>query len=302
MKHILGILFAVSAAVLWSFFSLLTKQIYILSDISPYDMVYFRCLLPLVFTLIYAHIAGIDILAIRREISTEMFYRALIWAFIVTLNFISMKIMILSRYMILLSTGPMMTSIMGYFALHERLSIFDGISCIASFIGVVLVAMNPHAGGSGLTKEPGWAFILPLVSAFTGSIGDLLQRKYSAKIHFAAAQAWLYAATMCVVPFVSLGVHGYCQTSFAGFSLKTLIYLMMFGVVGFVAITCYILSLKYEKAGRVAAISYLQILNIIAIDAFYFDIAIDGRDILAASLIVGCSFTITLLKAFEIIS
>ncbi len=301
VKHIVGILLAVMAAILWPIFSLLTKQIYITSNISPYDMVYFRCLTPLIFTLIYAAVAKVDLLEIKFSISRDMFFRALLWVTTVTLNFISMKIMILSRYTILFSICPIITSILGYFMIGERLTVFDIISCIGSFVGFTIIAANPHGGGAGVQKEAWWAFLVPLTSAFLSSIGDILQRKYASKIHFAVAQTWLYAATMCFVPGISLGIHSCEGTAFAGFPLIAYLYLFLLGCVSSVAITCNIASLKYEKAGRVAAISYLQILNIIVIDAFYFQVEISTLDILAAGIIISCSFTIAVLKAFEVI-
>jgi len=302
--QIFGIMCAILAALLWSFFAMVSKQIYITSNISPFDMVYFRCFVPLVISMFYIVYMRINILKISKEIAADFTIRCLSWAILVILNFISMKIMTLSRYTIILFTGPIFTSIFGYFMLGDKLSIYDFVSCISSFIGVIIVATNPNSQkkSSVMQDEPWWAFLCPLISAIITGMSDNIQRRISTKIDKIVLQSWLYMATMCIAPMISFGFHSYESESFRGFSIVAIILLIVHGFIGIIAINFYMLSLKYEKAGRAAAVNYLQIVFISMIDVFYFGLSVDLRDILGAILIIACSFTITFLKAFDIIS
>ena len=299
LKQILGILCALGASIVWPFFSFVTKQIYIITNISFFDMVYFRCLIPFLLTLIYIVFTGVGMFAIPKDVSSNVFIRIMCWTACVILNFISMKIMSLTKYVVIISTGPMLTSLMGYIMINERLSIYDIISCISSFCGVVLITTNPNSDKANpiVANEPWWGFMSPLASAIIASIGDILQRTFCTKVNHFIVQMWMYISACIVVTFLSLASHSAGDLNFPSFTVTGVFALILMGAIGVLGITMYMLSLKYEKAGRVAAIGYLQIFFMMLIDTFYYKIHLTMRDITGALIIMICSGIITIFKA-----
>lgn len=267
-------------------------------------MIYFRCLFPLLLTVPFAIVTGVSLFDIPKEVSFDVCIRNILWAVCVCLNFIAMKIMPLTKYTVILSTAPIMTSVLGYFTINEKLSVFDFISCISSFVGVILIVTNPDKDRSNpiIANDPWWSFLLPAVSALFASTGDIFQRKFSNKINPTVVQIWMYIITMAFSFVISLGAHSMGDVNLPSFTLAGIGYLLLLSVVGVLGLMFYMLSLKYEKAGRVAAVNYLQILVMMLIDTFYFKIRLTLRDIVGASLIFVCNSTITFLKAMKVIS
>jgi len=303
IEQVLGILCAVCASICWPILSSISKQIYLVTNITVLDMIYFRCLLPFLIMLPYVVIARVNLFDISKEVSFDMTIRSLIWVLFITFNFLSMKIMSLTKFIVLLFLAPMITSVLGYFMINEKLSIYDSIGCLSSFLGVVLIVTNPNTDKTNpiVANEPWWGFIAPIIAAFFLSTGDILQRKYSSKVNQITMQIWLYVAALFTVPFLSFAMHSQGDKNFPSFSLSGICYFILLGIVGVLAMSMYLLSLKYEKAGRAATVNYLQILVIMTIDTFYFKIRLTLRDIIGAGLILASNFTIAVLKAMEII-
>eukprot|EP00826_Nyctotherus_ovalis_P046617 TRINITY_DN528_c0_g1_i2.p1 TRINITY_DN528_c0_g1~~TRINITY_DN528_c0_g1_i2.p1 ORF type:complete len:309 (+),score=30.79 TRINITY_DN528_c0_g1_i2:63-989(+) len=302
-QRILGLICAILASFCWPLFGLVIKQIYLETNISSYAMAYFRTLMPLVLIIPYAAFTGIDIIHIPKQISVYFFIRVCFWVLGLIMNFCSLKYITLSKSTIIFFTGPIITSILSYFIVNEQLSAFDIIGCISSFIGVLIVAtdrttnkQNPAAG-----SEPWWAFIFPIFWALFNAIGDTYQRKFAQAISPLTVQIWMYIISMAFIPSIPIVLRSDDQKYFTGFSVRFVVEVVIASFIGICALSLYLTALKYEKAGRVAAINYLQVFNSILIDVFYFGVEVRIRNILGAVLIVACSFSITLLKAFDII-
>jgi len=302
--QVLGIFLAVCASFAWSLIAAISKEIYIETNISPLDLLYFRFLVPFVLTLPITIINKVNLFGMSKEVYFDVLARSVLWTICASLNFVSIKIMPLTKYIVIFSTSPIMTSIAGYVMINEKLSVFDFMNCIISFTGLVLIVTNPNTDKSNpiVANDPWWSFILPTLSACFAAIGDNLQRKIANKVSPIISQMWMYTCSMCIVPVLSLAMHSLGDNNLPSFTLTGIGYFLLLGITGVLGITFYMLSLKYEKAGRVAAINYLQILIMMFIDTFYFKIRLTLRDIIGASMILICNFAITLLKAMEVIS
>ena len=239
LKQILGILCALGASITWPAFYFVTKQIYIMTNISYFDMVYFRCLIPFLLTLIYIVFTGVGMFAIPRDVSSNVFIRVMCWTTCAILNFVSMKIMSLTKYIVIISTAPMLTSLTGYLMINEKLSIYDIVSCISSFCGVVLINTNPNSDKSNpiVANEPWWAFMSPLASAISASIGDILHRRFCAKINQFILQMWMYISTCVVVAVLSFALHSAGDLNFPSFNATGILALFLMGGIGILGAT-----------------------------------------------------------------
>jgi len=269
-----------------------------------FDLVYFRSFISFLLTLPFVIINKVNLIGIPKEAHFDLLSRSVLWTVSTSLNYASIKIMSLTKYIVILSTNPIMTSIIGYVMINEKLSVFDFMNCILSFTGLVLIVTNPNPDKSNpiVANDPWWSFILPTISAFFIAIGDILQRKVANKVDPTISQMWMYTSSICISPVLSLTIHSLGENNLPSFTLTGIGYFLLLGILSVTGMVLYTVSIKYEKAGRVAAIGYLQILIMMLIDILYFKIRLTLRDVIGASMILTCNFAITLLKAMEVIS
>lgn len=71
------------------------------------------------------------------------------------------------------------------------------------------------------------------------------------------------------------------------------------GASTFVSDMLITLAMKHEKAGRLAAMSYLEIVYGFILDATVFHGFIQYSDVVAAILIIGCNLILAFLKCFD---
>ncbi len=302
-RSVLGIVCMLTAATLWAGLNVASKVLYNTTNITAFEVIYFRCFVPIVFTIVYAQMKNVDVLRVPTKAGRDLFYRVVLAIFGFCLGFCSLKIMSYSKYMTLVYVYPILTQFCAYFIIGERLTVFDVVNCVSSFAGVLIVAghyRSESRKADSHTSEPEWSFVLPLIAALFWALGDVYQRKIKGYIHHLVSPIYQYLGTCMVCGWIAFGMNMY-RNSVTEYEPMTVLLLVLIGVFGLAGTAFYSFAFQLEKAGRLSALNYISVPYAVLVDHFYFHEHVDVYIIVGATLIISGSCAITVLKGCNII-
>lgn len=137
---------------------------------------------------------------------------------------------------------------------------------------------------------------MALGASITVAIGSVALRKLGQNIHY-AIPSFYWALLVCVLTPIIIIVWNFPNGSH--YSVGVFFLLAGSGASTFTSDMLITLAMKHEKAGRLAAISYFEIIYGFILDATVFNGYIQYSDIVAAVLIIGCNLVLALLKCFD---
>jgi len=75
---------------------------------------------------------------------------------------IAMKTLPLSIFMIILSTNPFFTALLQYFWINQLITVYDAVSMVGSFIGIVLIGVSAPQKISSETSTQSNGYLLAI--------------------------------------------------------------------------------------------------------------------------------------------
>jgi len=73
-----------------------------------------------------------------------------------------MKTLPLSIFMIILSTNPFFTALLQYFWINQLITVYDAVSMVGSFIGIVLIGISAPQKTSSKTSNQSDGYLLAI--------------------------------------------------------------------------------------------------------------------------------------------
>ncbi len=298
----LGVLYMGISSLAFVMMNIFMKLMYHHSDISPFEAVYLRGSFMVVFNLIYGGTLGVDILAIPKKIAPSLWVRTFFGTIGIIMNFIAFDILPLSIANSLFYLYPLITSLGGYILLKERMSKLEIVGLFTSFAGVLcIVTYGPASTGKSGTSEatPVYYYIPPLISSVTATAVYLITRKMGLDVHYLVNPTWFgVVQSITVTPLILI------YRTIKGFTMSMhpvcMLYTFMMCIGGWLAQIFMNKSLQIEKAGRVAAVGYIQIPLLFFCDVFFFKENIGWQEVLGSILIIMFSFLTGLLRLLNI--
>ncbi len=306
-RFVAGLLAIFVASLFFSCTHALTKYIYNSSTLSPWELIYWRSLILFLFNLAILHFStrdseGATLLAVPRKFSCVLLLRVITGVLSNFLTFLQTKVMNISRAVALFFTYPSFTMIFAWLMLGEHVSAFDSLGCAFSFAGVLLVVLESDTTGSDFKGEKWFAPLIPLGSAVFIAFSNVWGRALGRDVHFAVSPALFGVGCAVVSPALySTGLFGAVgavhRHSAGEFGVIALI-----GLAEALGQTLMAKALQIEKAGRVAAVAYTQVVNACLIDLLIFKVQILGLEWAGIAAVVGSNGLILALKLCGIIS
>ncbi len=298
-RSMVGIMCMNLGVIFWAAMSIVAKVVCNTSNISGFEFAYFRCMFAILISFVYVKITGVDVLNIPLRASGALFLRVTHAMLGFATGFWALKIMSYSKYVSLSYIYPLITQIGAYFILGERLSVYDGISCVGSFFGVVVIETNSNSRSAN-SDEPSWAFILPLLTAYFWGMGDVYQRKLSGDIHFVVSPMYQYLGGSVLCAMLGMANTSY-KNVYTEYTPRVCLLLFVCAALGAAGTLMYAVAFQLEKAGRLSPYDYLSIPYALIVGYFYFHDDVNGYNILGAFLIMIGSCAIAVLKGFGVI-
>lgn len=250
--------------------------------------------------LCYAYYLGLDVFDVPSSINTLLWIRTLFGTAGICLNFIANKLLPISVANSLFFLYPLITSCGGYLFLGEKLSKLEVLGMLSSFVGVILVVRFSQQKTDTTEEIPLLHYVPSLVASFTATGVYLLTRKMGKTVHFLVNPTWFGVVQCLIVTPCWLSMRS-ASNDYWHFSSDGIVAVVLMCLGGWLGQVFMNKSLQLEKAGRVAAIGYIQIPLLFLCDVFYFNITIRWPVILGATLIIGFSLTVGILRMLNII-
>lgn len=199
---------------------------------------------------------------------------------------------------------PVWTALFAYIALREKLKIYDFISMFLTFLGVLLInrpwETNLFAPGSQFTKMDIFIGTVFSITGAWGASAAFVCMRFMKNIHYSISPFWFATGCTFFSPIGSLGMMmAKPQTVIYTWEIIGLI--TAASVASFFGQVFQSRAYQLEKASRVAAVNYLQIVTSFLWDLLYFKSTLHWLDIVGCVLIVGTILLVVILKAFNVI-
>eukprot|EP00347_Sterkiella_histriomuscorum_P002764 403366892 len=202
--------------------------------------------------------------------------------------------------------SPFFTMLLAYFILHEALKFIEVSNMFVSFIGVLVIvyfssennSMHQRDGTATVTND---MFILSVVINFFAAIilslvivmiRQLKNLHWSILSGFQGGSATITSAIIWVI------YRYYINTEHFEYNLTSSDYLNLLGV-GLTATfgqIFYIKALYFDKAGRLASLTLLNIVFGYMFDILVFNYDMQIYEMLGAALIIACSVLVFAIK------
>jgi len=297
IQHItspLGILWMALSSLSFAFMSFFTKLMYMNSDINPFEAVYLRGVSIVILNYIYSKVINVDILKIPEHLEFTLWIRIFIGNIGICLNSLANKLLPISIANSLFYIYPIITGCGGFIFLKEKMSILEIVGMFTAFIGVLLIILSSQNDSKSLDKVPIYYYTPPIIAAFTSSAVHLITRKMGCDVHFLINPTWLGVVQAIMLAPVWL----YIRSNGSAWmpSSSVIFYTCMACLGSWLGQIFMNKSLQIEKAGRVAAVGFLQIPILFFCDLFYFKLSIGWAVILGSILIIMCSLIAGILR------
>ncbi len=297
-KRLEGIFLKLGSLACFALMQIIAKALYIaVPTITPLEVLYFRGISVVIMNYMYSRYIRLDLLSVPKEQFMPMFYRSVTGAIGSMLVFTSTKLFPLSLVSALSYLSPMLTALLSYLFLHESLTKFDVGTMIVAFFGVVLIVFNPYkrTAFSQHFDIKWYYYFSPLLNPFFGAVSTLLMRYMGKRIHFILAPTFLGVVVGAFTPLFALPIIAY-EARIPDYSLQVVVHLLLIGVSGWLGQILLSRSLQIEKAGRVQAFNYINVVFMMTADIALFGIPIQWLDFLGIAVIIGSNGLVTVLR------
>ena len=288
------------------FFSLMhgsCKYLYNTSNITAWEIVYWRSLGLIFCNAFTAYFSGASIIGIPRKFGWILLWRVITGVLGMLLIFYQTKVMSFSKATTLFYTYPTFTMIFAYMILNERITKCDIISSIFSFFGVIAIVFDPSSSKkiNDIEYEPTYAPLIPLLASVFCSATDVYTRALGKDVHYTVSPAFFGIGCAAFAPILMQMTFS-AKNELTNYDANCIIYVIVVATSGFVGQMLLTQAFQIEKAGRLAVISYVQVVNACLIDIIIFKIPIYGYQYLGMFLIVSSGATLMILKGCELIT
>ena len=298
--------FAVSMNIIWSANPLLLSLLFQHSEIDEFEVVYWKSIFMNIANLFlvryyYLIIPGsgskeelpadvIDLPSSWRKLCVlrAVFGSLALWAF-----FSSVKYTSISKANILFFTGPLYVPFLAYFFIGEQISKIDVLALLMGFIGIIMIN-NPFSEYDSSNSELFGGFIAALGGIFA-SFAWVVIRKMGGKVHF-TVPPFYFSLGWTITSSILMILNKQGQTFKPKYDFYTIIIITIVSLSTFIGQIFQSLAYQYEKASRVAIFYYLQTALVFFSDYLMFSTTFGYFEIIGTVLIIGCNFTIALLK------
>lgn len=301
-KTIIGMVICVVACDFFSTMHGSCKHLYNISNITAWEIVYWRSLALVICNTITAQIDGDSILRIPTNLSWTLLWKVLSGILGLLFVFFETKVMSFSKATAIFYVYPAFAMIFAYYILNERITRYDIISSIVSFIGVIVIVFDPNASKkiNDVEVEPIWAPAIPILAAFFCALTDVYTRALGTSVHCTVSPGYFGLGGSLAMPILAFGTFSGNNT-ITVYSTETIIYLVIISLSGFIGQLLLTKAFQLEKAGRIATITYVQVVNACIIDIIIFHIPIAGMQYFGIFLIIASGGGLMALKGFDII-
>ena len=276
------------------------KLMYQSCNLGPFEGVYLRGSSMVVLNIVFAIVNRLDITKIPPSIEPTLWLRTLFGTVGICLNFVGSNLLPISIHNSLFYLYPLLTSLGGYIFIKERLNKLEIVGTFASFAGVLCIIISSRSEGSALKDIELYKYSIPLASACTSTVVFLVTRKMGVDVHYIINPTWFGVVQSLLVTPIWLVMRSnsmlaYNVNGWAG------LYIVVMCVGGWIGQIFMNQSLQIEKAGRVAAVGFLQVPLLFLCDLLYFKLNITWVTIFGSLLIISCSFITGMLRLLNII-
>ena len=146
---------------------------------------------------------------------------------------------------------PVVTTVLAWLALGERLNRTRTVGVVLGFAGVVFVVIEHGGAGDGVPSRAMWAMVVAVVGM---SAGTLLQRHRGQGTPLLSGTAWQYASTTMILGVIAVTGEGwrFSPTLNTWLSLAWAV-----GVLSIAAILIMLWLLHRQAASRVSSLFFL---------------------------------------------
>ena len=300
-KSVLGMVSCILACEFFSCMNGFCKQLYNTSNVTAWEIIYWRSLALVIFNAIIAQVDGSSMLVVPKKLGWSLFWKVLSGIVCVIFMFYQTKVMSFSKSTAIYFVYPAFTMLFAYLIMNEQITRYDVISCAVSFIGVIVIVFDPNGSKkiNDVEEEPIWAPIIPILGAAFCAVTDVYTRVLGTDVHCTVSPGYFGLGGLFIFG-IALGDFSSTNTT-THYNTETIINLFVVSISGFVSQILLTIAFQFEKAGRIAILSYLQVVNACLIDIFIFKIPITVLQYFGIILIVSSGGGLMILKGLEII-
>jgi len=250
-----------------------------LKDFSVYQIIFFRAIVTLAFTIPFILINKIKILGNNKRI---LFLRSFLGLISMTFFFQSIKYLDLGISVSVRYTSPIFATIFAIFLLKETIKKMQWVFIIISFIGVVVINLvGLEIDLIGLLYALISAISLGLVFVVTSKIGKT--ENPLVIVSYFMFSALVFTGLMSIDKWVNP-------------SLLELILLLVSGGLGYTGVLYLTKSFQNSNVNTIAPIKYLEVIFTIIFGIYFFEETYTGYSLLGVFLILIGVILNTLLK------
>ena len=251
MKSSSAIMYMVFSAVAFSLMSTVVKYV---TDFSSYQIVFFRTIGTMLFTVPLIFKKKLPMLGNHKK---WLLLRAVAGVVSLTCFFESLKYLDLGTAVSLRYTSPIFATILALLFLREKIKGIQWFLFLIAFVGVLIIkGFHAEMNSIGLILVLTSAFFLGVVFVVLRRIGD-------------AEHPLVVINYFMVIAFVFGGVMSISRWKHPNF-LEWLLFLSL-GVFGYVGQLYLTKAFRYDETSVVAPLKYLEVLFVLVIGAFWFE-------------------------------
>lgn len=298
-----GILYKLASMAAFALMQIVAKMLYVtVPAITPLEVLYFRGVFIVFMNMIQAHYVKVNLMAIPRDLYRSTILRSLTGTIDSVLFFTSTKLFPLSLVTVLQYLSPVMTALLGFLFLREGLTRYDITSMLLAFTGVMVIMLNPYKTSSPSKHyDVKWYYYFcPLMSPLVGAVNALIMRSMGKGMHFIVAPTYLGLTIGSISPIILFGLLSYKGTM-TEYTPEVFGFLFALGITGWLGQIFISRAMQIEKAARIQALNYFNIVYMIAADMALFGTTIHWLDFVGIFIVVLSNGLVAILRALKYI-
>jgi drug/metabolite transporter (DMT)-like permease len=275
------------------------KALFLICTITPMEYSFMISLMCIIPYCIYGAFTKQPVIQFPPSIAKVMLIRCIIGTLNMAILTIGIKLMPVSIYAVISSIAPLFTQVFCYLLLNEKITALDVGGLVASFIGLCLIIVNPnHAANSANHDYSIWALFIPLAQAITlALIFTFTKMIIKQRVH-CLAPAISVSAMICIFHSGAGFVSDSMKFSISNYNAKAVLFLAISTASNTIGFALWNLAIKYESPVKLSVLSYLSTVCYFIIDIMIYKISVDTYEIIGSIIIVGCSSSIIIYKAY----
>eukprot|EP01017_Pseudomicrothorax_dubius_P040606 TRINITY_DN6377_c0_g1_i4.p1 TRINITY_DN6377_c0_g1~~TRINITY_DN6377_c0_g1_i4.p1 ORF type:complete len:231 (-),score=9.94 TRINITY_DN6377_c0_g1_i4:4-696(-) len=207
--------------------------------------------------------------------------------FAVGFSYAALHLIKFSEAVPIMQTAPMWTAVFSVLLIGEKLTIDVILNIVLCFSGVLLITLSKSAKEDKSLPTSDSARMLGICCCLLSSLGrasvNVLIRKTGKKVNILSFAFYFYVAnamfSMPCMMYEHWGDH----------PISDYLYVAGIAIFAYVAQLCYTRGLQLEKAAKVAALAYTQIMWAAILDIVVFHQQVNGFQLAGIFCILGCA-------------